>query len=220
MSMPAPESLVFGWICPWQVSTPSVWTWLPADCATAVHTLNPSTKTAQTPIRIVILSSTSSYTSSMSIVRNLAGIAKGMSITFGEMLQPTLVENYPDGPGPLRGAVLEQRYRGAHVLQRDENGLEKCVACFLCAAACPANCIYIEADENTAEVRISSSERYAKVYNIDYNRCIFCGYCVEACPTDAITHGHGFELATINATNLVMRKEDMLLPVAALTAAK
>ena len=82
-----------------------------------------------------------------------------------------------------------------HQLQRDENGLEKCVACFLCAAACPANCIYIEAAENTAEQRISSSERYAKVYNIDYNRCIFCGYCVEACPTDAITHGHGFELA-------------------------
>ena len=69
----------------------------------------------------------------------------------------------------------------------------------------------------TAEQRISSSERFAKVYNIDYNRCIFCGYCVEACPTDAITHGHGFELATLNATNLVMRKEDMLVPVAALT---
>ncbi|HEV2278112.1 MAG TPA: NADH-quinone oxidoreductase subunit I [Acidobacteriaceae bacterium] len=148
----------------------------------------------------------------MSIPRNVAAIAKGMSITFREMFQPTEVENYPDGPGPLRGAVFQERFRGAHVLQRDENGLEKCVACFLCAAACPSNCIYIEADENTAENRISSSERYAKVYNIDYNRCIFCGYCVEACPTDAITHGHGFELATLNATNLVMRKEDMLVP--------
>ena len=156
----------------------------------------------------------------MSIVRNLAGIAKGMSITFREMLEPTQVENYPDGKGPLRGAVFQPRYRGAHVLQRDENGLEKCVACFLCAAACPANCIYIEADDNTEEKRISSSERYAKVYNIDYNRCIFCGYCVEACPTDAITHGHGFETASLNATNMVMRKEDMLVPVAALTAQK
>ena len=154
----------------------------------------------------------------MSIVRSAAGIAKGMSITLREMFAPTEVENYPDGKGPLRGAVLEQRFRGAHVLERDENGLEKCVACFLCAAACPANCIYIEAAENTAEVRISSSERYAQVYNIDYNRCIFCGYCVEACPTDAITHGHGFELATLNATNLVVRKEDMLVPVTALTA--
>ncbi|MBB6142064.1 NADH-quinone oxidoreductase subunit I [Silvibacterium bohemicum] len=147
----------------------------------------------------------------MSIVRNIAGVAKGMSITFGEMFKPTEVENYPDGPGPTRGAMLQERFRGAHVLQRDENGLEKCVACFLCAAACPSNCIYIEAADNTAEKRISSAERYAKVYNIDYNRCIFCGYCVEACPTDAITHGHGFELASLNATNLVMRKEDMLV---------
>ena len=56
------------------------------------------------------------------------------------------------------------------------------------------------------------AERYARVYNIDYNRCIFCGYCVEACPTDAITHGHGFELATFNASNLVYRKEQMLAP--------
>jgi NADH-quinone oxidoreductase subunit I len=84
------------------------------------------------------------------------------------------------------------------------------VACFLCAANCPSNCIYIEAAENTAENRVSGAERYAKVYNIDYNRCIFCGYCVEACPTDAITHGHGFELATFNATNLVYRKEQLL----------
>ncbi len=156
----------------------------------------------------------------MSVVRNIAAIAKGMSITFGEMLQPTQVENYPDGKGPMRGAKFEQRFRGGHVLQRDENGLEKCVACFLCAAACPANCIYIEAAENTEETRISSSERFAKVYNIDYNRCIFCGYCVEACPTDAITHGHAFELASLNATNLVMRKEDMLLPVNAIAAAR
>ena len=153
------------------------------------------------------------YTGVMSIVRNAAAIAKGMSITLREAFQPTEVENYPDGKGPMRGAIFEERFRGKHQLQRDENGLEKCVACFLCAAACPSNCIYIEAAENTEEVRISSAERYAKVYNIDYNRCIFCGYCVEACPTDAITHGHGFELASLNATNLVMRKEDMLVPI-------
>lgn len=146
----------------------------------------------------------------MSVVRNIAAIAKGMSITFGEILQPTQVENYPDGKGPMRGAKFEERFRGAHVLQRDENGLEKCVACFLCAAACPANCIFIEAAENTAEQRISSSERYAKVYNIDYNRCIFCGYCVEACPTDAITHGHGFELAPYDINAMVYRKEQLL----------
>ncbi|WP_420239169.1 NuoI/complex I 23 kDa subunit family protein [Telmatobacter bradus] len=154
----------------------------------------------------------------MSVVRNIGAIAQGMSITFREAFAPTEVENYPDGPGAERGAVFEGRFRGAHVLQRDENGLEKCVACYLCAAACPSNCIYIEAAENTDLVRISSADRYAKVYNIDYNRCIFCGYCVEACPTDAITHGHGFELATMNATNLVMRKEDMLVSAEALAA--
>ena len=139
-----------------------------------------------------------------------AALAKGMGVTFKEMMSPTVTEYYPSEP-----AKLEERYRGAHVLQRDENGLEKCVACFLCAAACPANCIYIEAAENTAETRVSGAERYAQVYNIDYNRCIFCGYCVEACPTDAITHGHGFELASFNASNLIYRKEQMLAPAPA-----
>jgi NADH-quinone oxidoreductase subunit I len=151
----------------------------------------------------------------MQVFKNVAAIAKGMSVTFREMFQPTQVENYPDGPGPLKGARFQERFRGMHVLQRDENGLEKCVACFLCAAACPANCIYIEAAENTETERVSGAERYAKVYNIDYNRCIFCGYCVEACPTDAITHGHGFELASFNASNLVYRKEQMLAPAPA-----
>src|ERR1700685_337860 len=151
----------------------------------------------------------------MAIIKNIAAIAKGMSITFMEMFQPTQVENYPDGPGPLRGAKFQERFRGVHVLQRDENGLEKCVACFLCAANCPSNCIYIEAAENTDKLRISGGERYAKVYNIDYNRCIFCGFCVEACPTDAITHGHGFEIASYNTSTLVKRKEDMLAPIPA-----
>ncbi len=142
------------------------------------------------------------------ILGSAAAIAKGMSITLREMFQPTITEDYPDGP-----AQFQERFRGKHVLQRDENGMEKCVACFLCAAACPSDCIYIEAAENTEKTRISGGERYATVYNIDYNRCIFCGYCVEACPTDAITHGHGFELASYNTSTLVMRKEDMLVPL-------
>jgi NADH-quinone oxidoreductase subunit I len=134
-----------------------------------------------------------------------AAITKGLGITFREMLKPTITEYYPDTP-----PVFQERYRGGHVLRRDENGLEKCVACFLCAAACPVECIYIEAAENTGLVRISGGERYAEVYNIDYSRCIFCGYCVEACPTDAITHGHDFELAAYNTSELIIRKERML----------
>jgi NADH-quinone oxidoreductase subunit I len=140
-------------------------------------------------------------------VRTVTALAKGFAVTFRNMLGKTTTENYPDGP-----VHFMPRYRGIHVLQRDEQGLEKCVGCFLCAAACPANCIYIEAADNTGGQRISAGERYAQVYNIDYSRCIFCGYCVEACPTDAITHGHGFELATYDISALVYRKEQLLEP--------
>jgi NADH-quinone oxidoreductase subunit I len=89
----------------------------------------------------------------MSVLKNIAAIAKGMSITFSEMFKPTIVENYPDGKGPLRGARIEARYRGAHVLQRDENGLEKCVACFLCAANCR------QASTHGSEHRVQSGRR-------------------------------------------------------------
>src|SRR6185437_13818220 len=111
-------------------------------------------------------------------VKDMAAIAQGLSVTLKNLFLPPVTEYYPDEP-----VHFEARFRGVHIQQRDENGLEKCVACFLCAANCPANCIYIEAADNTAVQRISAGERYAKVYNIDYNRCIFCGYCVEACPT-------------------------------------
>ena len=142
------------------------------------------------------------------IIGSAAAIAKGMSVTFREMLQPTLTEAYPDAP-----PNFQERFRGVHVLQRDENGLEKCVACFLCSAACPVSCIYIEAKENGEKMRMSGGERFASVYNIDYSRCIFCGYCVEACPTDAVTHGHAFEIASFNTSTLVYRKEQLLAPV-------
>jgi NADH-quinone oxidoreductase subunit I len=122
-------------------------------------------------------------------------LIKGFSVTFRNMLRKTVTENYPEEP-----VHFQPRYRGIHVLHRDEYGLEKCVGCFLCAAACPA----------PDAQRISAGERYARVYNIDYSRCIFCGYCVEACPTDAITHGHGFELATSNINAMIYRKEKLL----------
>ncbi len=137
-------------------------------------------------------------------------VTKGFTVTLKNMLGPTVTENYPREP-----VHFEDRYRGVHILRRDENGLEKCVACFLCSAACPANCIYIEAAENTADHRISAAERYAKVYNIDYNRCIFCGYCVEACPCDAITHGQAFEIAAYDTNALIWRKEQLLEPAPA-----
>src|SRR3989338_8632315 len=141
------------------------------------------------------------------VVETASALASGFRVTWRNLLRPTVTENYPDEP-----PHFEQRFRGLHVLQRGEQGLEKGVGCFLCAAACPSNCIYIEAADNTSERRISAGERPAADYNIDYNRCIFCGYFVEACPTYAITHGHGFELASYNVSGLIYRKEQLLAP--------
>ncbi|MDE3170831.1 MAG: NADH-quinone oxidoreductase subunit NuoI [Acidobacteriota bacterium] len=134
-----------------------------------------------------------------------AALVKGFGVTLRTMFRKTTTERFPEV-----APTVQPRYRGIHVLQRDENGLEKCVACFLCSAACPANCIFIEAAENTEAQRISAGERYAKTYNIDYSRCIFCGYCVEACPTDAITHGHSIELAPYDINAMIYRKDQLL----------
>src|SRR5258707_9079521 len=118
------------------------------------------------------------------VLQSAAAVAKGMGITLREMMQPAITEDYPDAP-----VNFQERYRGVHVLQRDESGLEKCVACFLCAAACPSDCIYIEAAENTDTARISGGERDAKGYNIGYKRYIFCGYFVEGVRTGPPPHG-------------------------------
>ena len=101
--------------------------------------------------------------------------------------------------------VLPPNYRGVHRLNRDEEGRVKCVACYMCSTACPAECITIEAGEDAR-----TREKFPVRYDIDLLRCVFCGYCVEACPTDAITHGHGFELATTNINALIYRKEKLL----------
>ena len=110
-------------------------------------------------------------------------------MTLRTMFRKTTTESFPDVP-----PSVQPRYRGIHVFSATKTATKSASAVSL-RRRMPANCIYIEAAENTAAKRISAGERYAKVYNIDYSRCIFCGYCVEACPTDAITHGHSIELA-------------------------
>ena len=103
------------------------------------------------------------------------------------------------------------RFRGRHKLHRfEDTGLEKCVGCSLCAAACPADCIRVVAAENTPENRVSAGERYAAVYEINMSRCIFCGYCEVACPFDAITMGHDYELSDYNRSDLIFTKEMLL----------
>jgi NADH-quinone oxidoreductase subunit I len=102
------------------------------------------------------------------------------------------------------------RFRGRHRLHVHENGLEKCVGCSLCAAACPSDCIRVVAAENTPQNRVSAGERYARIYEINMSRCIFCGYCELACPFDAITLGNEFEISEYSRDDLIYTK-DMLL---------
>ena len=142
------------------------------------------------------------------VINSTKAVIKGMSITLGQLPKQKWTVQYPDVP-----ITVQPRYRGQHLLHVDELGKEKCVACYLCAAACPSDCIYIEAetDSRVYEERIGRDERYAKVYNIDYGRCIFCGFCVEACPKDAITHGYNFEISVYNRADLLKTKDDLLI---------
>jgi NADH-quinone oxidoreductase subunit I len=108
---------------------------------------------------------------------------------------------------------MRERYKGRHHLRRYENGLEKCIGCSLCAAACPADAIWVEAADNTDDERYSPGERYAKTYEINMMRCIFCGYCEDACPTQAIELGHEFELSFTDRDDSIFVKSMLIDPV-------
>ena len=133
---------------------------------------------------------------------------KGLFTTLKSIFEKPVTTEYPEVKRPVKA-----RFRGRHVLKRYENGLEKCIGCSLCAAACPADAIWVEAAENTDEQRFSPGERYAKTYEINMLRCIFCGFCEDACPTEAIILGDQYELSFTDRANAVYTRELLLEPV-------
>jgi NADH-quinone oxidoreductase subunit I len=129
----------------------------------------------------------------------LTELVKGFALTFKYIFRPKVTLNYPFEKGPL-----SPRFRGEHALRRYPNGEERCIACKLCEAICPAQAITIE-----AEPRDDGSRRTTR-YDIDMIKCIYCGLCQEACPVDAIVEGPNFEYATETREELYYNKQKLL----------
>jgi NADH-quinone oxidoreductase subunit I len=138
----------------------------------------------------------------------LWNILKGMLITLRHFFKRKVTIQYPE-----QKRSFSKVFRGLHILNRDEEGREKCTACGLCAVACPAEAITMEAAERQpGEENLYREEKYAAKYEINMLRCIFCGYCEEACPKDAIYLSQTFAPANYGRQGFIYKKEDLLIP--------
>ncbi len=138
----------------------------------------------------------------------LPSIFKGMWITFTHLFKKRPTVNYPEKTRPFSST-----FRGLHILNRDEQGRERCTACGLCAVACPAEAITMEAAERKiGEENLYREEKYAAKYEINMLRCIFCGLCEEACPKDAVYLSETFTPSNFTRESFIYGKQDLLIP--------
>jgi NADH-quinone oxidoreductase subunit I len=131
----------------------------------------------------------------------------GFGVTLRTLFSKPVTEQYP-----FEKVEPYPRYHGRHQLNRYPDGLERCVGCELCAWACPADAISVQAGQNTSAERYSPGERYGASYQINYLRCIFCGLCIEACPTRALTMTTDYELAGPDRDGMIYDKDRLLAP--------
>jgi len=138
----------------------------------------------------------------------IPSIMKGLSITLGHIFKKKVTVSYPE-----QTKAFSPVFRGLHILNKDEEDRERCTACGLCALACPAEAITMEAAERQpGEEKLYREEKYAAKYEINMLRCIFCGYCEEACPKDAIYLTETVMPANYNRKSFIYKKEDLLIP--------